>query len=81
MYNYGERNFAVKDTLYRCTSLFALFDILPKKIQVQLYSKKCTGRYFIIRDDDLSSKQESICTFKIMTIKITRKYVYIYIFT
>ena len=28
--------------------------------ELQLYSEKCTGRYFKERDDDLSSKQGSI---------------------
>ena len=35
-----------------------------KCYQVQLYSKKCTERYFKVKDDDLSSKQGSLCTFK-----------------
>ena len=26
---------------------------------IQLYSRKCTGRYFKVRDNDLSSKQGS----------------------
>ena len=42
--------------------------------KVQLYPEKCTGRYFKFRDDDLSSKQGSLCTFKIILIKITQKY-------
>ena len=32
--------------------------------RIQLYSEKCTGRYFKMRDDDLSSKQGSLCTLK-----------------
>ena len=43
--------------------------------ELQLDSKKCTGRYFNIRDDDLSSKQGSLFTFKKILIKIGRKYV------
>ena len=31
--------------------------------------KKCTGQYFKVRDDDFSSKQGSLCTFKIILIK------------
>ena len=27
---------------------------------IQRYSEKCTGRYFKVRDDDLSSKQGSL---------------------
>ena len=51
------------------------------KITIQLFSEKCTGRYFKVRDDDLSSKQGSLCSFK-MILKIIRKYfkVYIYIY-
>ena len=41
---------------------------------IQLYSEKCTGRYFKVRDDDLSSKKGSLCTFKIIFIKISQKY-------
>ena len=49
--------------------------------KVQPYSKKCTGRYFNVRDDDLSSKQGSLCKIKIILIKITGKYFkYIFIF-
>ena len=33
---------------------------------VQLYSEKCSGRYFKVRDDDLFSKQGSIFTFKMI---------------
>ena len=51
---------------------------------IQLYSEKCTGRYFKVRDDDLSSKQVTLCTFKVITIKITRKnkslYLHIYLY-
>ena len=32
---------------------------------IQLFSEKCTGRYFNVRDDDLSSKQGSLCTLKL----------------
>ena len=34
-------------------------------LKVQLDSKKCTERYFKVRDDDLSSKQGSLFTFKL----------------
>ena len=48
----------------RWMSVFVILGIIPtgchssrNKLKVQLDSKKCTGRYFNIRDDDLSSKQ------------------------
>ena len=52
------------------------FVYTPKKfknlmLHIQLYSKKCTGRYSKVRDDDLSSKQGSLCTFKMIIVKIT----------
>ena len=31
-------------------------NISKHKTYIQLYSEKCTGRYFKVRDDDLSSK-------------------------
>ena len=37
-------------------------------------------RYFKVRDDNLSAKQGSLCTFKMILIRITRKY-FMYIFT
>ena len=45
---------------------------------IQLFSKKCTGRYDKVRDDDLSSKQGSLCTFKM--ILVIRKYFIVYIY-
>ena len=33
-------------------------------VDLQLDSEKCTGRYFNVRDDDLSSKQGSLGTLK-----------------
>ena len=41
-----------------------------------------TGRYFKVRDDNLSSKQGSLCTFIMILMKIILKYfkVYIYIY-
>ena len=42
--------------------------------ELQLDSKKCTGRYFKVRDDDLSSKQGSLLTYKMILIKISHKY-------
>ena len=44
--------------------------------------KKCTGRYFKVRDDDLSSKQGSLCTFKMILVirKYFIKYIYIYLY-
>ena len=47
---------------------------LSQSTKVQLYSKKCTGRYFKGRDHDLYLKQGSLCTFKMILIKIYRKY-------
>ena len=47
---------------------------IDEDIDIQPDSKKCTGQYFKVRDDDLSSKQGLLCTFKIMLIKITQKY-------
>ena len=46
---------------------------------IQLYSKKSTRQYFNVRDDDLSSKQGSLCKFKVILIKITHKYSKVYI--
>ena len=40
--------------------------------KVQLFSEKFTGLYYNLRDDDLSSKQGSLCTFKMMLIKIIK---------
>ena len=54
-----------------CLSNFSIF-------LIQLFSEKCTGRYFKVRDDDLSSKQGSLCTFKMILYKL---YIYIYLFT
>ena len=48
---------------------FTTTDLIFK---VQLYSEKCTGRYFKVRD--LSSKQGSLCTFKTILKKMTQKY-------
>ena len=48
-------------------------DIVKYLFVLQLYSKKCTGRYFKLRDDDLSSKQGSVCAFKMILKKITQK--------
>ena len=48
--------------------------------ELQLYSKKCTRRYFKARDDDLCSKQGSLCTFKII-LKTLLKNIFKYIFT
>ena len=39
------------------------------KYVLQLFLKRCTGRHFKVRDDDLSSKQGSLCTFKMILIK------------
>ena len=36
-----------------------------------VYSEKCTGLYFKVSDDDLSSKQGSLCTFKMIPLKIS----------
>ena len=49
---------------------------------LQLFSEKCTGRYFKVRDDYLSSKhkQGPLCTFKMILIKISRKYYKVYIY-
>ena len=54
---------------------------IQRPFEVQLFSEKCTGRYFKVRDDDLSSKQGSICSFKMKLIKIIGKYLkgFIYI--
>ena len=48
--------------------------------KVRLFSKKCTGRYLKVRDDDLSSKQGSLCTVKMIIIKNFRKYFKVYIY-
>ena len=53
----------------------------PDNHQVQLYSEKFTGRYFKVRDDDLSSKQGSLYTFKIILKKITQIFLAIYLHT
>ena len=45
-------------------------------LEVQVYSEKCTGRYFKVRDDDLSSKQGSLCTLKKILIKNTKHICY-----
>ena len=52
---------------------------------VQVFSEKCTGRYFKVRDDDLSSKQGSLCTIKKIgtykkILKNIFKYIHIYIY-
>ena len=39
-----------------------------ESFHIQLVSEKCTGQYFKVRDDDLSSKQ-SLCTFKMILKK------------
>ena len=51
-------------------------------VVVQLFSEKCTGRYFKVIDGDLSSKQGSLYTFKMILMKIIQKYfeVYTYIY-
>jgi hypothetical protein len=57
-------------------------NILSLILEIQIYSEKCTGRYFIERDDDLSSKQGSLCTFKIIQklLKNILKYIFAYIY-
>ena len=49
-----------------------------KRGQVEV---KCTRRYFKVRDDDLSSNQGSLSTFKIMLIEITQKYFEVRVYT
>ena len=46
-------------------------------IKVQLFSERFTGRYFKVRDDDLSSKQGSLCTFN---LKIFYVCIYLHLF-
>ena len=41
---------------------------------LQLYSEKYTGGYFKVRDEDLYSKQGSLCTFKIILKKNNKNY-------
>jgi len=49
--------------------------------RIQFNSEKCTGQYFKVRDDDLSSKQGSLCTFKIILEKIFLSiYLHMYIY-
>ena len=53
--------------------------IIKKFINKQLYSEKCTGRHFKLRDDDLSSKLGSLCAFILILKKITQTYFKLYI--
>ena len=50
-----------------------ILSILEGRPVLQLDSEKCTGRYFKVRDDDLSSKQGSISTFRMILIKLLDK--------
>ena len=47
-------------------------------IIIQLYSEKCTGCYFKVWDDDLSSKHGSLCTLKMKNYSKIFIYTYIY---
>ena len=48
---------------------------------LKLYSEKCTWRYFKVREDELSSKQGSICIFKmILYIYVIFLSIYLHIF-
>ena len=47
-------------------------------VLLQLFSEKCTGRYLKVTGDDLSSKQGSFCTFKMILFRKYLKYIFTY---
>ena len=68
--------FSLKYLFFRFRTFCIFFSFLKKKIIS--FAEKCTGRYLKVTSDDLSSKQGSFCTFKmILFSKIFKAYIYI----